>query len=94
MADYSPKKAALYNKLIASGVSPDAAFTQSGITEAETGNYALCNNGQLGATVAGAGKVAGVDYDKITAADVAESKSLNCALPFDGRNTDSLLDIF
>ena len=80
MADYSPKKAALYNKLIASGVSPDAAFTQSGITEAETGNYALGNNGQLGATVAGAGKVAGVDYDNITAADAAESNRFNKGL--------------
>ena len=80
MADYSPKKAELYNKLIASGVTPDAAFTQSGITEAETGNYALGNNGQLGATVAGAGKVAGVDYDNITAADAAESNRFNRGL--------------
>ena len=72
MADYSPKKAALYNKLIQSGVSPDAAFTQSGISEAETGNYALGDNGQLGATIAGAGKIPGVDYDNVTAADAAE----------------------
>jgi len=77
---YDPKKAETFNKLRQQGLSEDAAFTQSGITEAETGNYALGNNGQLGATIAGAGKVAGVDYDKVTAADVAESNRFNKGL--------------
>ena len=70
---YDPNKAEAYNKLIQSGLSEDAAFAQSGITEAEAGNYALGSNGQLGATIAGSGKVAGVDYDNVTAADAAAS---------------------
>ena len=74
MADYSPKKAELYNKLVQSGMSQDAAFAQSGITEAESTNYAIGDNGQLGATIAGGGsKVAGVDYDRATPAEAAES---------------------
>lgn len=74
MSDYSPQKAALYNKLVQSGMSQDAAFAQSGITEAESTNYAIGDNGQLGATIAGAGsKVAGVDYDPPTAAEAAQS---------------------
>ena len=73
MAGYDAKKAALYNKLIQSGVSQDAAFTQSGITDADSTNYALGDNGQLGSTIAGAGKVAGVDFDTPTAAETAES---------------------
>jgi hypothetical protein len=80
MAGYDAKKAELYNKLVQSGVSQDTAFTQSGISETETGNYALGDNGQLGATVAGAGKVAGVDYDKVTAANAAESNRFNQGL--------------
>jgi len=70
---YDPKKAEAYNKLIQSGMSEDAAFSQSGITDAAAGNYALGSNGQLGAAIAGSGKVAGVDYDNITAADAAAS---------------------
>lgn len=77
---YDPKKAAAYNKLIQSGMSEDAAFAQSGITDAEAGNYALGTNGQLGATVAGAGKVAGVDYALPTAAETAESNRFNQGL--------------
>ena len=74
MADYSPKKAALYNSLIQKGMSQDAAFAQSGITEAESTNYAIGDNGQLGSTMAGGGsKVAGVDYDPPTKAESAES---------------------
>jgi hypothetical protein len=80
MAAYDPAKAALYNKLIQSGVSQDAAFTQSGISEDATGNYAIGSNGQLGATIAGGGKVAGVDYDNITAANAAESNRFNQGL--------------
>ena len=80
MAGYDAKKAELYNKLVQSGVTQDAAFAQSGIPDTETGNYALGDNGQLGATVAGAGKVAGVDYNKVTAANAAESNRFNQGL--------------
>jgi hypothetical protein len=77
---YDPKKAEAYNKLIRSGMSEDAAFAQSGITDAEAGNYALGSNGQLGATIAGGGKVAGVDYVAPTAAETAESNRFNQGL--------------
>jgi hypothetical protein len=77
---YDPKKAETFNKLRQQGLSEDAAFAQSGISETETGNYALGSNGQLGATIAGAGKIPGVDYDKVTAADVTESNRFNRGL--------------
>ena len=80
MAGYDANKAAAYNRLVQSGMSQDAAFIQSGISEADTGNYSLGSNGQLGATIAGGGKVAGVDYDKVTAANVAESNRFNQGL--------------
>jgi len=77
---YDAKKAATFNKLRQQGLSEDAAATQAGITDADFGNYAIGSNGQMGATIAGAGKVAGVDYDKVTAADVAESNRFNKGL--------------
>jgi hypothetical protein len=70
---YDPKKAATYNKLRQAGLSEDAAIAQAGITDADFGNYAIGSNGQMGAIVAGGGKVAGVDYDPQTPAERAES---------------------
>ena len=52
MAGYDATKAAAFNKLVQSGISQDAAFIQSGIADADAGNYALGTNGQLGAVVA------------------------------------------
>jgi len=69
---YDPRKAATYNKLRKSGLSEDAALAQSGISNAEIGNYAIGMNGELGSVVAGGGKVAGVDYDKLSAAELRE----------------------
>jgi hypothetical protein len=89
MADYSPKKAALYNSLIQKGMSQDAAFAQSGISEAEATNYAIGDNGQLGATIAGGGsKVAGVDYDPPTAAEAAQSARADQAEAADSARFD------
>lgn len=56
---YDSRKARLYNTLIESGLSTDEAFAQSGITEADAGDYALGNNGQLGAVVAGTADLEG-----------------------------------
>ena len=70
---YDPKKAATFNKLRQQGLSEDAAAAQAGITAAEDGNYAIGDNGQMGAKIAGAGKVAGVDFVAPTAAETAES---------------------
>ena len=89
MADYSPKKAALYNSLIQKGMSQDAAFAQSGISEAESTNYAIGDNGQLGSTMAGGGsKVAGVDYDPPTKAEAAESAKADQADAADSARFD------
>jgi hypothetical protein len=52
MAGYDANKAAAFNKLVRSGLSQDAAFIQSGIADADAGNYSLGPNGQLGAVVA------------------------------------------
>jgi hypothetical protein len=70
---YDPKKAATYNKLRQAGLSEDAAIAQAGISDADFGSYAIGSNGQMGAIVAGGGKVAGVDYDPLTPAERAES---------------------
>jgi hypothetical protein len=74
---YDPRKAQLYNTLIQSGLSADAAFAQSGITESETGNYALGNNGQLGALVAGTADLAGAS---LSVPNVANLESVPFAL--------------
>lgn len=57
---YDSRKAQLFNSLIQSGLSTDAAFAQSGITAADAGDYAWGNNGQLGAVVAGSAGLAGI----------------------------------
>lgn len=69
---YDPKKAAAFNKLRQAGVSEDQALSQAGITDADIGNYALGSNGQMGALVIGSGKVAGVDYEKLSPAELRE----------------------
>lgn len=73
MAGYDAKKAALFNQLKQQGVSEDAALAQAGIGDADLGNYAIGMNGQMGALVIGSGKVAGVDYQAPTAAELKES---------------------
>ena len=71
---YDPNKAATFNQLRQQGLSEDAAADQAGISNAPSGTYVYGDNGQLGAPVGfGAGKVAGVDYVKPTAAQTAES---------------------
>jgi hypothetical protein len=77
---YDPKKAETFNKLVRQGLSEDAAAAQAGINDAPFGTYSIGDNGQMGATIAGSGRVAGVDYDKVTAADVAESNRFNQGL--------------
>jgi hypothetical protein len=52
MAGYDANKAATFNRLLRSGMSQDAAFIQSGIAEADAGNYSFDTDGQLGAVVA------------------------------------------
>jgi len=70
---YDPNKARLYNQLRQRGLSEDEAWSQSGITEAETYNYVIGINGELGANITRGSKVAGVDYERPTAAEQAES---------------------
>ena len=69
---YDAKKAAAFNKLRQAGVSEDQALAQAGITDADIGNYALGSNGQMGALVIGSGRVAGVDYEKLSPAELRE----------------------
>lgn len=69
---YDAAKAKAFNQLRQAGVSEDAALQQAGITDADVGNYALGNNGQMGPLIAGGGKVAGVDYEKLTPAELQE----------------------
>ena len=80
---YDPKKAATFNKLRQQGLSEDAAAAQAGIPLGD-GNYVISgkfnadgtrnpNPGTMGADVQGSNKVAGVDYDNISAADAAEN---------------------
>jgi hypothetical protein len=71
---YDPNKAALFNQLRQQGLSEDAAAAQAGISDAPSGTYIIGDNGQLGAPIGfGAGKVAGVDFVRPTAAQTAES---------------------
>jgi hypothetical protein len=74
---YDPAKAATYNRLIRQGLSSDAAAAQAGITENESNNYSIGDNGEMGALVAGGGKVAGVDYEKLTPQEIAEQTRYN-----------------
>ena len=52
---YDPKKAALFNQLRQQGLSEDAASIQAGITDAETENYVIGLNGQLGSWIENSG---------------------------------------
>ena len=90
MAGYDANKAATFNKLRQQGLSEEAAATQAGIPLGD-GNYVISgkynadgtknpNPGAIGADVSGSGKIAGVDYDKVTAADVAESNRFDKGL--------------
>ena len=74
---YDPAKAATYNRLIRQGLSSDAAATQAGITENDSNDYSIGDNGEMGALVAGGGKVAGVDYEKLTPQEIAEQTRYN-----------------
>jgi len=69
---YDPKKAALFNQLRQRGLDEDTAAAQAGITDAESENYAIGMNGQLGSFVDGfpasgklvdKGQFTNVDYD-------------------------------
>ena len=63
MAGYDPKKAAAYNKLRQQGLSDEAAFQQSGITDAETDNYVVndvpgdSGRGTIGPAIIGTGTI-------------------------------------
>ena len=70
---YDPKKAALYNQLRQRGLSEDEAWSQSGISESDTFNYVIGLNGELGANISRGSKVAGVDYERPSPAEQAES---------------------
>jgi hypothetical protein len=81
---YDPKKAETFNKLRQQGLSEDAAAAQAGIPLGFGTGYVVTgkfnadgtrnpNPGTIGADVAGSNKVAGVDYDNISAADAAEN---------------------
>ena len=83
MAAYDPAKAATFNKLRQQGLSEDAAAAQAGIPLGD-GNYVISgkfnadgtrnpNPGSMGADIQGSNKVAGRDYDNISAADAAEN---------------------
>lgn len=74
---YDSRKAQLFNSLIQSGLSADAAFAQLGITAADAGNYALGNNEQLGAVVAGTADLAGAT---LSIPNVANLESVPFAL--------------
>ena len=68
-SSYDAKKAAEYNKLRQQGLSDEAAFKQSGITDAEADNYVVndakynsdgslnTNRGQIGPVVFGSGTI-------------------------------------
>jgi hypothetical protein len=74
---YDSRKAQLFNSLIQSGLSADAAFVQSGITAEDAGNYAWGNNEQLGAVVAGTANLTG---PTLTGPNVANLESVPFAL--------------
>lgn len=63
MAGYDPKKAAAYNKLRQQGLSDEAAFQQSGITDAEADNYVVNDvpgepgRGTIGPVIFGSGTI-------------------------------------
>lgn len=63
MAGYDPKKAETYNKLRRQGLSDEAAFRQSGISDAEADNYVVNDvpgdpgRGSIGPFIAGTGTI-------------------------------------
>ena len=76
MATYDPNKAATFNQLRQQGLSEEAAAAQAGITEAESGNYTIGLNGQMGPVIAGTGRAT----TPLTAADRAESARFEAGL--------------
>jgi len=83
---YDPKKAELFNKLRQDGLSEDAAAAQAGITSAETENYAIGMNGQMGSFVESfpasgklvdKGQFTNVDYDVKANAPVSSKTPTN-----------------
>lgn len=79
MTAYDPNKAAAYNKLRSQGLTEDQAANQAGISAAESGNYSLGSNGQMGPIVAGTGTVTQAP----TAAQQAESARFQAGLQSD-----------
>ena len=83
MAGYDPNKAAQFNKLRQQGLSEDAAAAQSGITDADVGNYAIGMNGQMGPLIIGTEPRPGlevvnrVDYDEKADAPVSSKTPMN-----------------
>jgi hypothetical protein len=63
MAGYDPKKAAAYNKLRQQGLSDEAAFQQSGISNSESDNYVVndvpgdTGRGTIGPAIIGTGTI-------------------------------------
>ena len=63
MAGYDPKKAETYNKLRQQGLSDEAAFRQSGISNSESDNYVVNDvpgdpgRGKIGPTIIGTGTI-------------------------------------
>jgi len=63
MAGYDPKKAATYNKLRQQGLSDEAAFQQSGISNSESDNYVVNDvpgdpgRGKIGPAIIGTGTI-------------------------------------
>ena len=63
MAGYDPKKAATYNKLRQQGLSDEAAFQQSGISNSESDNYVVndvpgdSGRGTIGPAIIGTGTI-------------------------------------
>jgi hypothetical protein len=74
---YDSSKAALYNKLIQDGISPDAALVQAGISQANLGNYELNDAGQIGKIEIGFGKTPGVNNVTGTATGRAIDSAFN-----------------
>ena len=79
MAGYDPNKAVQFNKLRQQGLSEDAALAQSGLTDADLGNYAIGTNGQMGALIIGTEPRPGIEvvntvnYDETAAAPVSST---------------------
>jgi hypothetical protein len=80
MAGYDANKAAVFNKLRQQGLTEDQAAAQAGISNADFGNYSMGDNGQLGALDPGGGKKAGVDYERYSPQEEAESARFNAGL--------------